>query len=242
MSDKKELAVVSSRFAVPQFNDEIAQGMAEEMDGLAISFDRAKIPSGGGLAFEVPGEDPESPDMVKEIVGVIVDHYPINAYWTNKFSGQNNPPDCASMGGKSGEGNPGGSCAKCPFNQYGSADDGRGKACKNMHRIYILRSGEIFPILLTLPPTSIKSFSDYIAKRVLAKSRRSYGVITKITLKKAQNSTGINYSQAQFAVEAVLDPETTAKIQEFSQQIKATTRQVAIADEASIVNDEGLPF
>ena len=33
--------------------------MAEELDGLGqIPFDVIKIPSGGGLTFEVPGDDP----------------------------------------------------------------------------------------------------------------------------------------------------------------------------------------
>ena len=37
--------------------------MAEELDGLGqIPFDVIKIPSGGGLVFELPGADPEHPD------------------------------------------------------------------------------------------------------------------------------------------------------------------------------------
>ena len=38
--------------------------------------DRVKIPSGGGLAFELPGEDDENPESATEIVGVILDHHP----------------------------------------------------------------------------------------------------------------------------------------------------------------------
>ena len=35
----------------------------EELDGLgSIPFDVVKIPSGGGVAFEVPGDDPDNPD------------------------------------------------------------------------------------------------------------------------------------------------------------------------------------
>ena len=40
--------------------------LAEELDGLTPTFERIKIPAGGGLAYEVPGEDPDSPDSVKE--------------------------------------------------------------------------------------------------------------------------------------------------------------------------------
>ena len=40
------------------------------------------MPSGGGLSFEVINEDGEA-EPVKEIIGVVLDHYPINAYCLN---------------------------------------------------------------------------------------------------------------------------------------------------------------
>lgn len=243
----KDLVVKENNFMVASMNSDIAQAMSEEMDGLQIDFDRVKIPTGGGLAFEVPGDDPDSPDMEKELVGVIVDHHPVNAYWENKFEGQNNPPDCSSMDGKQGLNPNTGeirNCKTCPLNQFGSAEDGRGKACKNMHRVYLLRSGEMFPVLITLPPTSIKPLSNYIAKRVLAKGKRTTEVITKISLKKAQNSSGIIYSQVQFSKVEDLDPEVAVQIREFSQGIKAITRQVQIEQDDSFepVDDDSIPF
>ena len=39
---------------------EFAQSdLAEDMDGLAVQFQRVKIPGGGVLQFEVPGDDPD---------------------------------------------------------------------------------------------------------------------------------------------------------------------------------------
>lgn len=243
----KDLVVKENNFMVASMNSDIAQAMSEEMDGLQIDFDRVKIPTGGGLAFEVPGDDPDSPDMEKELVGVIVDHHPVNAYWENKFEGQNNPPDCSSMDGKQGLNPNTGeirNCKTCPLNQFGSAEDGRGKACKNMHRVYLLRSGEMFPLLITLPPTSIKPLSNYIAKRVLAKGKRTTDVITKISLKKAQNSSGITYSQVQFAKVEDLDPAAAEQIRQYSQGIKAITRQVQIEQDEDFepVDDSNIPF
>ena len=183
MTKKTEAAALAviDNFELPVLSEDMGQAMAEEMDGLQLSFPRIKIPSGGGLAFEVPGDDPENPDAVKEVVGVIVDHHPVNAYWADKYAGANNPPDCSSMDGKVGidaDGNrkP---CNSCQYNQWGSAEDGRGKACKNMHRVYILREGEMLPLLLTLPPTSLKNLSDYLGLRVITKGLRSYGVIDR---------------------------------------------------------------
>lgn len=222
-------------FNLPAMNDSMKQAFQEEMAGLQITFDRVKIPSGGGLAFEVPGDDPNNPDMVKELVGVIVDQHPVNAFWSDKYSGQNNPPDCSSMDGKVGIERATGAkrpCNSCPYNAWGSAQDGtNGKACKNMRRVYILREGEMFPLLLTLPPTSLKNFSDFMAKRIVGKGRRSSEVITKVTLKKTNNSGGIQYSQAVFAVAGVLDPETAQKAAEYAANIKPITRSLEVGAE-----------
>ena len=39
---------------------------SEELDGLRPTFERIKIPAGGALSYEVPGDDPNSPDMAKD--------------------------------------------------------------------------------------------------------------------------------------------------------------------------------
>lgn len=215
---------------------EVMEILEENMAGQTPEFARVKIPSGGGLAFEVPGDNPDEPDTERELVGVILDHYPVNAYWQNNYSGENNAPDCSSMDGKVGhapEGSPvkwaGGmqDCASCPFNQWGSGEGGFGKACKNMHRVYILREGEIFPLLLTLPPTSVKNLTSYMA-RLSGKLKRFYGVVTKIRLKKAQSKGGIEYSQATFAKHADLSPEEVKAMKQLSAQLKGAMREVSI--------------
>lgn len=231
MTTKDSALTVVEKVNLPALNNNLAGVIAEEMDGLSIEFDRVKIPSGGGLAFEVPGDDPDEPDMEKEIVGVIVDQHAVNAYWAVKYSGQNNPPDCSSMDGKEGVTSDGVKkpCNSCPYNEWGSDEDGRGKACKNMRRIYILPEGEMFPLLLTLPPTSLKNFSNYLAKRIIGKGRRSYNVLTKVSLKKAVSGGGITYSQASFALAGVLSDEDVKRIEEYSRGIKAVTRKLEVA-------------
>jgi len=235
MTKKTEAAALAviENFELPAVSGNMGAAMAEEMEGLQLSFPRVKIPSGGGLAFEVPGDDPENPDAEKELVGVIVDHHPVNAYWADKYAGANNPPDCSSMDGKVGMDQDGNRkpCNSCPMNEWGTAEDERGKACKNMHRLYIIREGEMLPLLLTLPPTSLKNLSDYIALRVVSKGMRSYGVVTKVSLKKAQNAGGINYSQAVFALAGKLAPAQVSAMTEYSQGIRTITRQLAVGAE-----------
>ena len=43
-------AVVDSSFT--------SEDLADDMDGLQMSFQRIKIPSGGNLVFEIPTDDP----------------------------------------------------------------------------------------------------------------------------------------------------------------------------------------
>lgn len=223
MAEKKnEVAVTAQSFDLQTLTGDFAEAIAEEMDGLgSIPFDRVKIPSGGGLAFEVPGEDEESPDMVKELVGVILHHHPINAYWIEKFSGGNEAPDCSSVNGKTGVWRETGeikSCADCPYNKF--APDGSGKACKNIHRVYFLREGNPVPLIISLPPTSLKFMRDYIGKRILLKGMRSYDAITKIALKKEKSSGGIDYSRAVFTFVDKLSEEQRAATKAMAESLK----------------------
>ena len=227
---KNQLTVIE-KFTIPAIaGGNMALIAAEEMDGLqdVFSCDRVKIPTGGGIAFEVPGAVSDCPDTVKELVGIVADHHPVYAYWSEKFTGQNNPPDCSALDGKTGEGTPGGSCKACQYNQWGSDEGTRGKACKNMHRVFIQQDGEMFPLMLTLPPTSIKNWANFLAKRVVSKGKRVCEVVTQVTLKKVANSTGIQYSQAQFAVVGILDPEKAKEAKNYSDGIKVMTRKLEI--------------
>lgn len=231
--ENTEIAEVKQTFDLQTIGGDLADAIAEEMDGLGtIPFDRVKIPSGGGLAFELPGEDEDHPISSTELVGVIIFHHPVNAYWKEKFAGGNESPDCASIDGKVGVEKETGcmkNCADCEFNKFGS--DGDGKACKNAHRVYILREGNPVPLILVLPPTSLKSLRDYIGKKILLKGIRSYEAVTKITLKKEKNASGIAYSRAVFDFVSKLTPEQVAEAKAMAEAVKATDKAVNIDDD-----------
>lgn len=249
-------------FDLIPLSGEVGEIIAEEMDGLgAIPFDTIKIPSGGGLAFELPGETDDTPTTAPAITGIIVDHHPINAHWETEYDGSNNPPDCASFDGKVGLDTGSGElrqCASCPFNQFGSdPKGGNGKACKNMHRIYILLSGQPIPMLLILPPTSLAAWRNYIGKKIVVRGKRPWMVMTKITLKREKNANGIAYSQAVFTKVADFTPTECATIKPMAEAFKALTRRDAMRSTDTLVDgtaeapsntftevatDEPLPF
>ena len=153
MANENALTAVQS-FALAPISREVTDLIKEELDGLGqIPFDTVKIPAGGSVTFELFGDDPDNPEVVQTLTGVIVHHHAVNSYWPGEFDGSNNVPDCSSADGKQGLDIKTGEvrdCSTCPFNQFGSSSKGNGKACKNGHRIYLLRSGEMLPILISL--------------------------------------------------------------------------------------------
>lgn len=236
MSTNKEIAINTQKPGFLALADHsFSESVSQEMEGLDLSFERIKIPSAGSTVFEVPGEDDDT-DTVKEFSAVILHHHTLNAFYKTKYTGGNNPPDCGSFDGITGEGDPGGSCAACPYNQFGSADEGNGKACKNRRRIYVLREGEVFPLLLSLPTGSLKEFTKYI-KRLLSKGRKSNSVVTRFSLQKATSGGGVVYSQAQFAIDRPLTPDEQPLIDTLTEQVKAYSGRVAFDAEGGSVSD-----
>ena len=152
-SKKNNEIMENSGFAALMDGDAL-EDAATDLAGLQLTFDRIKIPAGGSTAFEIPGDGDEM-EMAKEVKGVILLHHPAYAYYTEKYSGGSNPPDCGSFNGIQGTGNPGGACASCPYNQFGSGE-GQSKACKNRRMLYILMENELFPMVLSLPTGSLK--------------------------------------------------------------------------------------
>ena len=240
MATKKnntEIATIeTSGFLTETVN--LTELFSEELDGLRPSFDRIKIPAGGGLAYEVPGDDPNSPDTVKEFSAVILYHHPINSYFRDKFTGSSNPPDCSSMDGKVGIVSETGECRdckSCPYAKFGSGENG-GMACKQKRALYLLREGEMLPVLMTLPTGSLSEFTKYVT-RLITKAMKANNVVTRFSLKRAQNSTGINYSQVVCAVDRVLSPEERRNIAAMTEQVKLIAGRVPVDAAADVFTD-----
>lgn len=214
-------------------NEEIAED-AEGME--SMSFQRVKIPAGGALQYEIPTEDPDNPDYDKVLEGVILYNHSVYAHWPegNEYD-EDTKPLCSSLDGKTGIGDPGGACETCPMNQYGSATDGgRGKACKNMRQLYLLRSGEYMPLLISLPPTSLKPFKEFLNRAFVLRRRATYGSIVQLGLKR-ENNGGNDYSVATFRLVRDFQGEELAQIRayavNFKEQIKALNIQRALINE-----------
>ena len=225
-------------FIIPKVSDSkfSSAELADDMDGLQLSFQRAKIPGGGVLQFELPGEDPENPDYVQTLEGVILFNHSANSYWpAGGEDDDNTPPQCQSVDGKVGYGDPGGICEACDYNKFGSDPNGGGKACKNMRVLYLLRSGEMMPIQLSLPPTSIRPFTTFVNSAFLLRGRRVCSGLVQIGLRKGA-SNGFTYSVATFKKLRDFEGEELAQVcayaDSFRDQIKQTLSERASQNEA----------
>ena len=211
--------------ALKDFN--LAEAIEENMDGMDISFDRIGTPGAGGSTYEVPGENPGETDSVKEFTGVILYHHPMSFYYTEAYNGQKTQPACCTYDGVTGIGTPGGDCKKCPLNQYESGPNG-GKACRNKRRVYLIREGELIPVLLTLPTGSLRTFANYV-KRLLAKGKKPSGVVTRFSIARAQGN-GPAYSQLQFTLDRTLTPDEAGNIADLAAQVREFASRVSIEE------------
>lgn len=89
-------------------------------------------------------------------------------------------------------------CATCPMNAWGSehqrrGGQGKGRACKEMRRLLLFVEGWALPALMSLPPTSIKTWDAYCSALV-AKRSAYFAVRTKFELDKAIAAGGETYN------------------------------------------------
>lgn len=209
-----------------EFDAEMAREMAEQMQGVQLSYPRAKLPAGGLTVFDCGDENP------KTLTGVILEQHPINAYWSDP-NATDSAPDCSSQDGivgsnTSGVVGPTGTCASCPLNQFGSGFGGRGKACSNKVSVFILRDGTDVPTRLDLPATSIKPFHNYMSW--LRQNRLLYSsVVTEISLKSVPMGSN-KVAVAEFKAVAKLAPDDAREAMRMARELRDVVRKNSFAE------------
>lgn len=149
MEDKRALAVV-----IQQDLDESRQGFDFKPQRYKINKDNQTFTDPLGNAHD-------------ELKGVMLHKQKVRALWKQG----ENVPLCSSLDCIAGTDREGKkrACSSCPYDAWGSASDNaeerRGKACKEMRRIYLVEKDGFLPILVTLSPTSIRPWDDFNSAR-----------------------------------------------------------------------------
>ena len=162
--------------------------------------DSARLPSGGGSYISIRGKNFSFQGAALEdpLKVVVVDYGFENALYEGKWDPENpSPPVCFAVaktadGLAPHESSPkpqADSCKDCPHNQFGTADTGKGKACKNSLRLALLSTitkkfdaayvEKTDAALMRLPPTSTKHFRGYLKKITEGLQLPLFSVVTE---------------------------------------------------------------
>jgi hypothetical protein len=175
-------------------------------------------------------------DKFDSFSGTILHYQLCNAWWEKSIEdGSGNVPDCASNNGiapDSGDKRQCESCDKCPMNAYGSdPKDGRGKWCKNMMRLHILKDDDAIPSRLTIPATSLRAADEFFTG--LFNKKIAYQIAkVAFSLAPAKNKTNIEYSKIQFEVLGTLQTrDEMLMVKRYIDQFKVSFGDKIMADE-----------
>jgi hypothetical protein len=229
-----DLAKKTETFKILANAQEAIDALKNNLNGENLSpmdLDRVGIPPGGGSTWCVPTLEGEV--NAPEIVGVIIGVQNCRAYWAGDYSGGGDPPDCVSEDASFGVGDPGGNCHVCPLASYGSDSRGKGQACKQIKRLFVLRPASMLPLVVNLPPTSLKAASRYLL-RLVDNGLKYQAVVTRITLEKTKNSEGISYSLAVFSLVGKLDPDQARAMADYAQVIAPMLRAPVTANDFTV--------
>ena len=190
----------------------------------------------------------EGEEKFPEFEGYILHYQRANVYWEKDVSetGGGTAPDCASIDGikpTQGENIQSDSCLNCPKNQWGSdPKTGKGKACKNIIRMHILRDGDLLPIRLTIPPTSLKVVDEYMT--YLTNKGLPYQIVkTKFSLEPAKGA-GMEYSKLKLtAGEFLKNKEDMLKLKSIIDKFKQSFgEQIESEEYVESKNDDDIAY
>lgn len=166
------------------------------------------------------------------LTGTIVYFHKARGYWQEE--GQQ-VPTCSSMDGVTGirriteDGSETEivNCVNCPYNQFGSdPKGGAGKACKEMRRLFVVEKDSILPAILSVPPTSLKAFDQYMS--ALVSKRKAHIAYETIFRLEGAKGAGFDYSKVVFELG---DEHPKGKIRELMkmrESVIAAAKNIAI--------------
>lgn len=228
-----------------------------------VALPRINIMAGGAGLFE-SSVDGQTFDKFQ---GIVLNNHPTNLLWDRPYGGQalaeddpNRFPACSStdghygvpregfrhagLNGGTGDGVATVECRTCPYNQWGTGDmfkpqgNKKGKAVTNQRKVYILLDGNQVPFELTLPPTSLSAFDEYLTS-LLNRNLPVQAVFTEFKQEKKMKGT-MKYAEARFSMVGTLTQEqfsgVMAKMQQYNTAINPPPK-TGTGTEASEVED-----
>ncbi len=186
-----------------------------DMEGIDPKFPRISLPNAGATQFKFADSDGMEQSSKSEFEAIILVSKPYRAYYKNAYNpAADTTPDCRSFDGKTGEGNPGGSCKRCPLNQFG--ENKAGKPCKEKRSLMLLCADSTWPYRMTLPTGSINAYNAF-AIGLMSKGKSINDVVAKFFITPTTSKSGKQYSKISISIARDLtekEHEQTVKMRE----------------------------
>lgn len=156
----------------------------------------------------------DTPVPGNHMAAVVVDSVLENTFYEGEYDANNTtPPTCFALGRDDATMAPhqtvvdhdqaqNAQCRGCPMNAFGTAERGKGKACKNRVRLMLVNAGRLSAegrleehftdpdhytnyqaALFSVPPTSIGGWATYVKQLANSLKMPPHGVITKISVR-----------------------------------------------------------
>ena len=192
------------------------EGMGEEAKGLPIEYPKVELLHQTTAAFRFVASD----EIVKTFKAAIVYVDAGRVWWPERFGvggadGDKFPkcfsrdlvaPDKASEMPQGKTLDPtaprpeGLMCGSCPQNQWGSAinedgTEGRGKACKEVRRVFFIPENHLSPHWIAVPPSSLKALGAYFMRVRDAGFKKPQEVVTTFSAITKKNKGDVEYSE-----------------------------------------------
>lgn len=208
MATRKKAAKKSTSKALTNWEAELAEQ--------AVAAAEAEANTGGGQFFSVKGglltwQDAPLPN--NEMAVVILDTIFENVFYEGRYDPDvPQSPTCFAFDHDEdamephkivvefGQAQSTDGCKGCEHNEWGSADTGKGKACRNTRRLAMIPAGtlnragdlELFDDVehyekttmgfMKLPVTSVKGYASFVKQVAGALKRPPHGIITRISV------------------------------------------------------------
>ncbi|MDZ7796972.1 MAG: hypothetical protein U5N56_07975 [Candidatus Marinimicrobia bacterium] len=156
-----------------------------------------------------------------KLEGVIISNQRIRAFWKDGDT----IPSCSSIDGIIRSENPVSSnCLKCPEAVVGEGN------CKPKERLLLIAKieGQIIPLLLALPPTSIKHFEAH--KRRLMRSKLPLIAVNTVMSLTPVKKNGYNWGEILFSINGVADKEMLTVAKQARDQLRRFTEGIGSSD------------
>lgn len=186
---------------------------------------RIKVPAAGGTSWTIPSL--EAGDVqASTIRGVVVFQSEAQVYYEKSIeeTGGGAPPDCYSADGMVGRGTPGGNCDICPLAKFGP--DSERPACRRYKRLFMLTGDSLLPVVVQVPPTSLKPVKQFFIK-MIGQALRPHHALIELSLTK-QKGAKFPYSQIEMKFVARLDPASAGRVEEYRKLMEVLSPRVPI--------------